>query len=68
MALDSSCAIADQTINKLMNAAGDDVSLAALVTIALARLPYQQDEELALSLLFAIVFHDKLAETVNGSF
>jgi len=53
-------------LRKLIERAGNDESLTTLVTIALERLPYQQDERIASQLLSSILFHDNLVEALNG--
>ena len=57
----------DSAMLKLIKKAGDDERMTMLVKLALEALPYDEDEAIATKLLFSILLHDDLAETLNGS-
>lgn len=57
---------ADAALRKLVLAAGDDDSQARLVEVAIDALAFRQDEAIATALLMSILFHDDLAEALDG--
>lgn len=56
----------DALLAKLLQLASDDADMIELLELALEKLPWRDDEKTAAQLLLWILFHDNLAETLNG--
>lgn len=56
---------ADSAVKKLYQRIGDE-PLSRAVDIALELLPYRNDEQVAVQILFAILLNDNLAEALDG--
>lgn len=57
---------ADIVLEKLLAEASGDATLADVLDVALAKLPWREDEATASRLLNSILFHDQLLEALDG--